>query len=182
MWMDSSVRFTTGNLKPMFEKAISSGIIQVKRQRPERELYIQEQTHEQTFQVLNEAPCLYENLVMVEAGLILVYAKDYIVEGIMNPWTKCALVMECMFTTRPMKQILKCHIDDNVIVNHSCHRYDQSVLNILMKRLFHDEMKKHLTVECEYSYFRNERRCEKYNGETFDEAVTHNSSSEPRLT
>ena len=134
----------------------------MKRWRPDRELWIAEQTDEQTFQVLNEPPCLYDRLVMVAAGFIAIYAKDDVVEGVMNPWTKCALVEECMFTTKSMREILKCHIDDNVVVRHSCHRYDQSVLNILVKRLYHQEMDKHLVKECEFSYFRNPQRCKNY--------------------
>ena len=134
----------------------------MKRWRPERELWIAEQTDEQTFQVLNEPPCLYDRLVMVAAGFIAIYAKDDVVEGVMNPWTKCALVEECMFTTKSMREVLKCHIDDNVVVRHSCHRYDQSVLNILVKRLYHQEMEKHLVKECAFSYFRNPQRCKNY--------------------
>ena len=164
--MDSSVRFTTGDLKPLFDKAVTSGIVQVKRPRPRRELWIREQTDQQTFQVLNEPPCLYDRLVMVEAGFIAIYAKHDVVEGILKPWTMCALVKECMFTTKSMRQILKCHIDDNVVVNHSCHRYDQSVLNILMKRLYHQEMDKHLVEECEFAYFRNPERCKNYTRST----------------
>ena len=156
MWMDSSVRFTTGNLQPLFDKAISTGIVQHFRNRSSG-LY---HTHQDTFQFLNEAPCLY-NTPELPASFILLYAKDYILDGIINPWTKCALIEACMWTTRPISEVLKCEQNPNV-TNHQCHRFDQSVLGILVKRLFHDEIDKHLVPECRYAYFRNHSRCQGY--------------------
>ena len=165
MWMDSSVRFTTGNLQLMFDKALSSGIVLNFRKRTNRSLSIRLHTHQDTFKFLNEPECLYDKEPMIEAGFILLYPKDHIFEGILNPWTKCALIEECLWTTRPVREILKCS-RNATIQTHRCHRYDQSVLNILMKRLFHDKMERHLVMECEYAYFRNPKRC-KTQGGTF---------------
>ena len=161
MWMDSSVRFTTGNLQPMFDKALSSGIVLNFRKKTKRSPSIRLQTHQDTFKFLNEPPCLYDRERMIEAGLIVLYPKGYIFEGILNPWTKCALIEECLWTTRPIKEILKCW-QNATVQTHRCHRYDQSVLNILIKRLFHDEMKRHLVDECKYAYFRNPSRCKRH--------------------
>ena len=166
MWMDSSVRFITGNLQPMFDKAMSSGIVLNLRNKTKRSPSIRQQTHQDTFQFLNEPPCLYDRELMIEAGLIVIYLKDDIFEGVLNPWTKCALIEECMWTTRPISEVLKCWQNETVQY-HRCHRYDQSVLNILMKRLFHDVMDRHLVVECKYAYFRNPKRCKKYEGTSF---------------
>ena len=161
MWLDSSVRFTTGNLQPMFNKALSSGIVLNLRKKPKRSPSIRLQTHQDTFNFLNEPPCLYEKELMIEAGLIALYPDNTIYEGILNPWTKCALIEECVWTTRPMKEILKCWRNET-LQTHRCHRYDQSVLNILMKRLFHKEIDRYLVKECDYAYFRNSRRCKRH--------------------
>ena len=159
MWMDSSVRFTTGNLQPLFDKALSSGIVQIIRTKG-RPPSVSLETHQETFEFLNEPPCLYHKEIMLPAGFIVLYPKDPIFDGILNPWTKCALIEECIWTTRPIREILKCPQNASVTA-HRCHRYDQSVLNILMKRLFHDDIENHLVAEGEYAYFRNPKREEK---------------------
>ena len=160
VWMDSSLRFTTGNLQPLFDKAISSGIVQMFRNCST----ILEHTHQDTFQILNEPPCLY-NTPELGGGFVALYAKDYILDGILNPWTKCALIEACMVTTHEAREILKCPKRGSTKAYHQCHRYDQSVLGILVYRMFHDEMDKHLFPECEYMYFRNQTRCPQYSVE-----------------
>ena len=155
MWMDSSVRFTTGNLRPLFDKAISSGVVQMFRNKST----IWEFTHQDTFEFLNEPPCLY-HYPEFGGSFVLIYAKDYVLDGIINPWVKCALIEKCMVTTRPRGEILKCtDVKKNATQYHICHRYDQSVISLLMYRLFHDEIDTHLIGECDYIYVRNNTRC-----------------------
>ena len=160
MWMDSSVRFTTGNIQPLFDKAISSGIVQVFRNKST----VWENTHQDTFHFLHEPPCMY-NYADLGGSFVLLYAKDYILEGILNPWVKCALIEECMVTTHPLSEILKCGNKETGTLYHKCHRYDQSVISILVYRLFHDEMDKHLVGECDYLFARNQTRCPGYSAE-----------------
>ena len=161
MWMDSSTRFTTANLQPLFDKAISAGTVQVFRDK--RHFTIRERTHLDTFGFLNEPPCLYD-VPDISAAFVLLYAKNDILEGIINPWVKCALIEECMWTSRPLLELLRCSKPNNDTYQH-CHRYDQSVLSILVYRLFHNEMDSHLVDECDYLHIRNHSRCPGYSSE-----------------
>ena len=140
IWLDSSIRFTTGNLTLMFEMTISSGVIQLEFSGTN----IVRNTHSQTFETLNEPRCLYRKYHMNPSGVVALFAKDYIIEGIMKPWVKCALVERCMQTNMPYKGVVCSHT--------ACHRYDQSVINILITRLFHRVMKRHLMFLCEFLF------------------------------
>ena len=153
IWLDSSIRFTTGNLTLMFEMTLSSGMTLTKLSVTN----IDRHTHPQMFETLNEPRCLYRKYSIYPAGALALFAKDYIIEGIMKPWVKCALVERCMQTTIPFESIKKCSSRNTV-----CHRYDQSALNILITRLFHRNMNRHLMFNCEFWFVwraRSRRSC-----------------------
>ena len=141
IWLDSSIRFTTGNLTLMFEMILSSGVTLLKLSCNNNDRH----THPQMFQTLNEPRCLHRKYSQYPSGAVALFAKDYIIEGIMKPWVKCALVERCMQTTMPFKSIIICSSRNPV-----CHRYDQSAINILITRLFHRDMKRHLVFDCEF--------------------------------
>ena len=141
IWLDSSIRFTTGNLTLFFEMTLSSGVTLLKYSGSN----IDGHTHPQMFETLNEPRCLYRKSSMNPASAVALFAKDYIIEGIMKPWVKCALVERCMQTTTPFKSMTACNERNPV-----CHRYDQSAINILITRLFNGDMKRHLMFVCEF--------------------------------
>ena len=136
--MDSSIRFLTGNLTKMVEMAIVSGILALGPVSGSIARY----THQQTFETLKEPRCLYEKYAMFPSTMLAVFAKDYILEGIVEPWVKCALVERCMQTTESYDIIINC-------TNLVCHRYDQSVVNILIGRLFYDAMEQVFLYQCD---------------------------------
>ena len=142
--MDSSIRFTTGNLTTMFEMAVTSGLVFLGPNSGR----ISRFTHSQTFDILREPKCLFRTR-MFPATVLAVFAKDYILEGIVKPWVKCALIQRCLKTTEPYPILVNC-------ANPICHRYDQSVINILIQRLFHDIVNKpgnpHIMFECEFLF------------------------------
>ena len=139
IWIDSSIRFTTGNLTSMFEMTLSSGVTLLKLSSNN----IGRHTHPQMFETLNEPRCLHRKYWEYPSSAVALFSKDYIIEGVMKPWVKCALVERCMKTTLPFESIINCG-------NPVCHRFDQSALNILITRLFHRDMKRHLVFECEF--------------------------------
>ena len=99
-------------------------------------------THQQTFETLKEPRCLYEKYAMFPSTILAMFAKDYILEGIVEPWVKCALIERCMKTTEPFDDIINC-------TNRDCHRFDQSVVNILIGRLLYDAMDKVFLYQCD---------------------------------
>ena len=141
IWLDSSIRFTTGNLTVMLEMTLSSGVTLMKLMSSNNG----RRTHPQMFETLNEPRCLHRKYWQYPAGLVALFAKDYIIEGIMKPWVKCALVERCMQTTLPYTSIINCGYP-------ICHRYDQSALNVLINRLFHQDIMRHLVFDCEFCF------------------------------
>ena len=92
-------------------------------------------THEDTFQFLQEPPCLYRNLTQFQSGLLLIHSDNKLTNDyIVTPWVKCALIEECMKTKNQIgPTLLNCQ---SSVIYHSCHRYDQAVLSLLIYRLF----------------------------------------------
>ena len=144
MWMDTSIRFTTSNLDALFEKGKRMGVLSS----PYRPLYLASQTHEDTFTFLQEPPCLYWRGTMFQAGILLFHSEHKLVyDYIIQPWISCALIEECMKTRHDPTLIPH----DCYQVYHSCHRYEQSVLSILIIRLFTDSAKDH-EIERKYHF------------------------------
>ena len=131
MWLDSSVTFNYPDLDELFTKTKESGILMLYNPYP-----IAAHTHQDTFTFLNETPCLFRQLKEFHAGCILINANHYIVKNfIILPWLKCALIEECMKTKQNEKDWLTCSLHNQY---HACHRFDQSVLSLLVLRCFHD--------------------------------------------
>ena len=131
VWMDASIRFRTKDLDQTFDHARTLGVQAAVGFGP-----IAARTSNQTFQYLEESPCLFRNINEFEATFIIIYANDFIMQHFMIPWISCALTEQCMVPVN----LIGCH-DDQVYFN--CHRYDQSVLSILLARLFHSDLKAH---------------------------------------
>ena len=141
IWLDSSIRFTTGNLTLMFEMTLSSGVTVLKIISSNNG----KRTHPQMFETLNEPRCLHMKYLQYPSGFVPLFAKDYIIEGIMKPWVKCGLVERCLQTTLPLSSIINCG-------HPVCHTYDQSILSILINRLFHHDIKRHFLFDCEFCF------------------------------
>ena len=129
MWLDSSCRFITSELNPMFTKAKQNGILVKITQ-----MSVVAHTHSETFLFLREPPCLYRNYLNAQTGLILVHSEvTFVYEYVFQTWVKCALVEECMKTKHnPDVSMLKCPSGNSY---HVCHRPDQ-VLILFVYRLF----------------------------------------------
>lgn len=131
MWMDASVRFMVKDLDQNFKDAQKLGVQASLGFAP-----IAARTSGKTFQFLKEYPCLFRDKNEFEATFIIIYGSDFIMQYFMAPWVSCALTEECM-APEPLRD---CH---NQHVYFDCHRFDQSVLSILLVRLFHGDNKAH---------------------------------------
>ena len=145
MWIDTSIRFKTSDLDPLFVKGKRMGVLSV----PFKPLFLASQTHEDTFIFLQEPPCLYWTGTMFQAGFMLFYSEHKLVyDYIIQPWVSCALIEECMKTRHGPNRIpYMCRQ-----IYHSCHRYEQSVLSILMIRLFTESANSHEIESEKYHY------------------------------
>ena len=128
MWMDASVRFHGTALKPLFSEASQTGVKVVPGGGS-----IAIRTHSNTFKALKEQPCMF-HWPELEATWMLVKRTKFTLQGVMKPWVSCALQYECMAQPRP-NAMLTCPWGRNKKFG-SCHRFDQSVLGIILTRLF----------------------------------------------
>ena len=138
IWMDASIRFQTPDLDPIFREAEKLGVMSSVGFAP-----IAARTSKTTFQFLNESPCIFRDTNEKEATFIIIYANDFIMQYFMVPWVSCALTKQCMVP----EKLRAC---DNDGYYFSCHRYDQSILSILLVRLFHRDIQAHTTKHTFY--------------------------------
>ena len=136
-WLDASIRFKTGNLDWLLRQAQSLGILAIAGQAP-----IASRTQKATFEILQEPPCLYrtEKTNEFQATFTIVYATDFIMQCVMIPWISCALTNDCLVPKISPEKYLGCY---HAEYYHDCHRFDQSILSLLMTRLFHNNLKSH---------------------------------------
>ena len=136
LWMDSSVRLKTSYLDWLFERIKKEGVLA-----GEGGLSVAARTKESTFLSLGEEPCLYRRHEF-EGTFIAVYESKFVQTYFMQPWVSCALSKGCMVLDDYPLLHLQCGATDRYY--HECHRYDQSVLSILMHRLFHSDLDNHM--------------------------------------
>ena len=138
MWMDASIQFITPRLDELFIQAKQYGVLMY-----HNVWSLPAHVNRDTFTFLGEPPCLYKNFTEYHAGLILVHIGNYysvVKNYIIDPWAKCALIENCMKTKNNEMDIIKCRSHKKF---HTCHRFDQAVLSILIYRLFHSSYRNH---------------------------------------
>ena len=136
MWVDACIRFRryriyNGKLEEMFRKA---KLIGIQLQQSPR-WTVSKHTKPDTFTILNEPECLFD-YPELESGWIVLWKNHFIENVFMRPWVGCALTEHCM--THPYPSRLKPCSNDlwKFILWTRCHRFDQSVLNIILIRIF----------------------------------------------
>ena len=149
MWIDTSCRFETSDIDPLFVRTKQHGLLSRYGDYP-----LVSHLHEDTFLFLQEPPCLYKNYDDWQGGLIIVHGgHELIYKYIIQTWTKCALVEECMKTKQNTGgNMLRCK-KNHVKFYHSCHRYDQATLGLFLHRLFPDSFDDYHLDNKNYYYF-----------------------------
>ena len=137
IWLDTSVILETADLDPLFIQAKKQGVMS----RSDAHL-LAAHTHEDTFRFLQEPPCLYRKFKEFIGRLLIFHSDNELVNDyVIQPWVKCALTEECMKTKHNTRgTLLACRSHK---IYHSCHRYDQSILSLLMYRLFSGSYMEH---------------------------------------
>ncbi|KAK3088812.1 hypothetical protein FSP39_024056 [Pinctada imbricata] len=133
VWVDASIRFKgyRSDWKKLLEKARETGILL--QQNPKWK--VKDQTKPDTFRILEEPECLFD-YPELESGWILIQRNWFTMNVIIQPWCACALTKHCL--THPFPTYLKSCSKDlwKFLMNTRCHRFDQSVLNIILIRIF----------------------------------------------
>ncbi|XP_063435513.1 uncharacterized protein LOC134716445 [Mytilus trossulus] len=134
MWADASVRFTgTKEAFDVFFKQVKDvGILVriIENKNPKSSTFYHTKT--ETFKLLNETACMF-NFKSLEAGFVTIWKTSFTWKYIMQPWISCALTEHCMSHYNP-GLVLQCKPRKEV--SYHCHRFDQSVLQIILQRLF----------------------------------------------
>ena len=150
VWLDASIRFTTTNIDPLLDKAKK-----LKALSPHSKAKVISRTMKDTFEFLNEEPCLFKDVQIFEATLIILYPSANEVNYLLKPWIACALVLGCMVTLDDPKLHSSCTSKENF----ACHRFDQAVWSILINRLYHKNAFEHIIAFPLGEYARRCRDC-----------------------
>lgn len=96
-------------------------------------------THTTMFAYFSEDPCLYKSFGEVEAGSIA-FRKSNVTDVVLRQWVSCALIFDCIAPSNATKHCgkpLNGKMTD-AMIGH-CHRFDQSALSIILRRLYHKQ-------------------------------------------
>lgn len=148
MWVDSSVEFRGGRkvFDDIFSRAKTVGVQLVSLDNIPKELGpISYMTKAETFRFLNESLEDFVKFPEVEANRLIFKRTPFIMNAIIRPWVGCALTENCM-GDKHTKIVISCDrwvgpiplrfILKSLLGYDSCHRFDQSVLSIILTRIF----------------------------------------------
>ncbi|KAK3097994.1 hypothetical protein FSP39_015138 [Pinctada imbricata] len=133
LWMDASVRLNGLPLEELFEEARKTGIKILRGYG-----LIVKQTHLNTFKALEEKPCMFQGQEL-QATWIIVSRTNFTLRAILKPWVSCALQYGCM--AQDNAERLYRGRSSKHPGNHLRHRFEQSVISIILTRLYHDHIK-----------------------------------------
>ena len=130
-WADSSVRFVTNDLDRGLKYSKDNSILFF--------TYgvvfsVAQHTDVQTMKYLQEDRCKFRHFGEVEATFVLFHFDD-VTNILVDTWAACALNKNCMAPEGTDRK-LACSIRDKA--DGRCHRFDQAVLSILLRRLYHE--------------------------------------------
>lgn len=134
-WADTSVRFVTNDLDLPLKYIREHGILFFTYG---ASLNVAMHTHKQTFAFFNEDPCPYKFFGEIEAGIVA-FRKSHVADVTLRKWVECALNIECL---KPVGASKVCpnqpqEMKDDLI--GICHRFDQSILSVILRRLYHKQ-------------------------------------------
>ena len=132
--MDSSVRFTSNELEGPLKYLGENGALFFTYGPI---LNVAQHTHKDTFRHFEEDPCPYMYFGEIEAGNVA-FINNEVGRLILNRWVSCALDASCI---TPIGASKGCRSPKIMGVENiaTCHRYDQSALSVILRRLYHEQ-------------------------------------------
>ncbi|XP_041377247.1 uncharacterized protein LOC121389664 [Gigantopelta aegis] len=130
IWVDASIRFVTGNLKPLFDGVRSSGLL----------LYFTDFsagqfTSKKMFDYFGDSACQFETYGQLGAGFIAAHNERFTRDVILKTWWACAVDPECMCIDYDNRE-LRC--DVTIRKYSKCHRFEQAALTLMLAKLFRE--------------------------------------------
>lgn len=134
MWMDATIRITSGNLDKAIRTTETHGIAIPYNNGLDITVPLNFLTSKLTFEAFNEYPCTFSQVYIFNAGLIVIQKTPFTQQYIMRPWVACALNKDCITGGSLVPRLCA---GANAI--GFCHKYDTSALSIILNRLFNSE-------------------------------------------
>ena len=133
-WVDSSVRFVSNDLEKPLRYLEDNGALFFTY---DPVLNVALHTHRDTFSYFEEDPCPYMYFGEIEAGNVAFINND-VGRLILDRWVSCALDASCITPKGASKACkpVKAMSEKNIA---ACHRYDQSVISVILRRLYHEQ-------------------------------------------
>lgn len=136
IWMDSAVYIPDGNLQAGIDIARREGIAAGHRMVANPDVNLAYETDTLTFKALGEEPCAFKDSFRFNAALIFIKRTAFTYKYIMRPWVSCSLTKNCIAVDN--KFYSKC---SHASRYGFCHRFDQSVLSVILNRLYYSNTK-----------------------------------------
>lgn len=154
LWADASTRFTNSNMMPLLKQIQSSGVMMAKILRA-----LGQHFAPSIMEYYGERSCHFSPYWEFEANFIGLANDRFVREAIIGPWLSCAFAPDCMCPDGSHK-MLKCNV--KVREYNKCHRFDQSSLNIILIKLFQDNMQKMTMPKSLFHEIKRGDRLDKY--------------------
>ena len=136
VWMDTSIRYTASDFSSIITRAKLEGVLAHRTSK-----MLLRDTTNSTFKMLKTNPWLYKDKAVFGGAFIVIQATPYVVQYILRPWISCALKLGCMMPAEESEKFRQC--DNSDAMYFRCHRFDQSVLSILIHMVYREEEKEH---------------------------------------
>ncbi|KAK3087676.1 hypothetical protein FSP39_009036 [Pinctada imbricata] len=137
MWIDTSIRFDLNKpTYPLFKKA---QICQI-QQLMEPDWALVETCDIKTMEFLKQNITDFMNTTDVEAGWAVYLRSEFFIERILKPWVSCALTYGCMLTDTYSYAVGCNRPKPNVRTPGLCHRFEQSVMGIILAKLYKEKL------------------------------------------
>ncbi|XP_067671904.1 uncharacterized protein [Haliotis asinina] len=154
LWADASTRFTNTNMMPLLKQIKASGVMMSKIIRA-----LGQHFAPKMMEYYGERSCHFSPYWEFEANFIGLANDRFVREAIVAPWVSCAFAPDCMCPEGSHK-MLKCNV--KVRGYNKCHRFDQSSLNIILIKLFQDNMQKMTMPKSLFHDIKRGDRLDKY--------------------
>ncbi|XP_045194218.2 uncharacterized protein LOC123549843 [Mercenaria mercenaria] len=133
-WIDTSIRFMTTDIDSQIEYAKTHSFFYVVSRNFLAKTGLTKNTLNATFDFLHEDHCKFRPFHEIWGGVIL-FHFDRISRAIAQAWVTCALNELCI---APKGSENKRACDEKQNYDGRCHRFDQSAISIITRRLFHN--------------------------------------------
>lgn len=133
-WVDISVKFTKWNISHAIDYVRKNSILFFVSSDDHQKASMTAHTDVRTFQFLGEDICKFRPFNEVWATTAM-FHFDEVTKTIVKAWASCALNEDCI-APRGSDRKLQC--SEHSTADGQCHRFDQSVLSILIRRVFHE--------------------------------------------